>query len=103
MGASAFNQAMEISNDSRMKRTMRRPLVAGKISKSHALTAASLSSIGGVTLLAAYVNPLTAGLAAANVGLYALIYTPMKQHSKWNTWVGAIVGKTLFIVFHVCL
>jgi len=92
MGASAFNQAMEIPNDSRMKRTARRPLVSGKMSKTHALVAASTAGASGVALLAATVNPLTAGLAASNIALYALVYTPMKQKSIWNTWVGAVVG-----------
>ena len=33
MGASAFNQALESHNDSLMKRTARRPIVVGKISR----------------------------------------------------------------------
>lgn len=92
MGASAYNQCMEIPNDSRMKRTSRRPLVSGKISQLHAFIAATTAGCSGVALLALCVNPLTAGLAAGNIGLYALVYTPMKQHSVWNTWLGAIVG-----------
>ncbi len=38
------------------------------------------------------VNPTTAGLGAANILLYAGIYTPLKQLSVVNTWVGAVVG-----------
>lgn len=37
-------------------------------------------------------NPLTAGLGFANIILYAGIYTPLKQLSIANTWVGALVG-----------
>jgi protoheme IX farnesyltransferase len=37
-------------------------------------------------------NPLTTGLGAANIVLYAGVYTPMKQLSIFNTWVGAVVG-----------
>ena len=37
-------------------------------------------------------NALTAGLGAANVGLYAAVYTPLKQLTVSNTWVGAVVG-----------
>jgi protoheme IX farnesyltransferase len=51
-----------------------------------------LLQLAGVAALAAYVNPLTAGLAAANIGFYTCIYTPMKQKSIWNTWAGAVVG-----------
>lgn len=92
MSASAFNQIMEVSNDSRMVRTSKRPLVAGKISPLHATIVAGSWGIGGVALLATHVNPLTGVLAAANIGLYTLVYTPMKQRSVWNTWVGAVVG-----------
>jgi hypothetical protein len=37
-------------------------------------------------------NPLTTALGAANIVLYAGIYTPLKQLSIYNTWVGAVVG-----------
>ena len=37
-------------------------------------------------------NNLTAGLGAANIALYAFVYTPLKVVSISNTWVGAIVG-----------
>jgi hypothetical protein len=37
-------------------------------------------------------NLLTTGLGAANILLYAGIYTPLKQLSIYNTWVGAVVG-----------
>lgn len=37
-------------------------------------------------------NALTAGLGAANIALYAGVYTPLKVVSAANTWVGAAVG-----------
>lgn len=37
-------------------------------------------------------NNLTAGLGAANIALYAAVYTPLKVLSVANTWVGAMVG-----------
>ncbi len=37
-------------------------------------------------------NSLTAGLGAANIALYAAVYTPLKVISISNTWVGAVVG-----------
>jgi protoheme IX farnesyltransferase len=92
MSASAFNQVVERENDSRMTRTMRRPLVTRKISPGHAYGVASLAGIGGVALLALQVNPVTAALGAANIALYTCVYTPMKQKTHWNTWMGAVVG-----------
>uniref|UniRef100_A0A7S0ECA7 Heme O synthase n=1 Tax=Hanusia phi TaxID=3032 RepID=A0A7S0ECA7_9CRYP len=92
MSASAFNQILERENDSRMVRTGRRPLVIGKISPLHASIVASCAGVGGVALLAVTTNPLAASLAAANIGIYTSLYTPMKQKTIWNTWVGAVVG-----------
>ncbi len=37
-------------------------------------------------------NVLTASLGASNILLYAGVYTPLKQLSVANTWVGALVG-----------
>jgi hypothetical protein len=37
-------------------------------------------------------NEVTTALGAANILLYAGIYTPLKQLSIYNTWVGAVVG-----------
>ena len=37
-------------------------------------------------------NGLTAALGAANICLYAGVYTPLKAVSISNTWVGAVVG-----------
>lgn len=37
-------------------------------------------------------NAMTAALGAANIGLYAGVYTPLKAISIANTWVGAVVG-----------
>ena len=85
-------QVFEVSNDRRMARTSRRPLPSGKLTVPHAAAFAALSSAAGVGLLAVHGSPLVACLAGGNVVLYALCYTPLKQISIWNTWVGAIVG-----------
>jgi heme O synthase-like polyprenyltransferase len=45
MSASAFNQIMEVTNDSRMARTARRPLVTGKISHQHAMFVTSATGV----------------------------------------------------------
>ena len=42
--------------------------------------------------LALGTNCVTATLGAATLGLYTLAYTPMKQQTPLNTWVGAVVG-----------
>lgn len=37
-------------------------------------------------------NNLTAALGASNIALYAGVYTPLKQITVFNTWIGAVVG-----------
>lgn len=56
------------------------------------MTFAVISGSLGLTILTLGVNPLTAVLGAFNLGLYTLVYTPMKRYSILNTWVGSIVG-----------
>ncbi|EFN55266.1 hypothetical protein CHLNCDRAFT_23545 [Chlorella variabilis] len=90
--ANALNQVYERVNDGLMKRTMNRPLPTGRMSVRHALAFAALAGAGGVWLLADKTNLTTAALGAANIALYAGVYTPLKQISIANTWVGAIVG-----------
>jgi protoheme IX farnesyltransferase len=90
--ANAFNQIMEVTTDAQMKRTMRRPLPSGRMGMSHAVAFAVTMGVSGVTLLAWKANTITAELGAANVLLYTLVYTPLKQMHPINTWVGAVVG-----------
>ncbi|KAF0689378.1 Aste57867_19170 [Aphanomyces stellatus] len=90
--ANTFNQAYEVRTDSMMKRTMMRPLPRGAITTQHAVAFGAATAVTSTAILAAGCNPLTAGLSLFNIGLYSLIYTPMKQTSEWNTWVGALVG-----------
>ena len=90
--ANSFNQIIEIPRDSAMNRTARRPLPSGRISTAHAMGWASTAGVVGVGTLLAGTNLLTAGLGLSTLGMYALIYTPMKPCSPWNTWIGAVVG-----------
>jgi len=120
-------QWYEVANDALMKRTCRRPLPMGVLSRNHALAFAAAVGAGSVGLLYWKVqeqtrfcqicvplsliddqhynvrppddtlgplqsNGLTAALGAANIGLYAGVYTPLKVVSIANTWVGAVVG-----------
>eukprot|EP01018_Ginkgo_biloba_P033261 Gb_16776 [translate_table: standard] len=90
--ANSFNQIFEVNKDAKMKRTMRRPLPAGRLSIPNAITWAMSMGAAGSALLLCKANVLAAGLAASNLALYALVYTPLKQIHPVNTWVGAVVG-----------
>ncbi|KAF2997382.1 Protoheme IX farnesyltransferase, mitochondrial [Curvularia kusanoi] len=90
--ANAFNMLMEPKFDAQMTRTRNRPLVRKLISTRGAVVFAVLCGVVGTAALWVGVNPTTAFLGAANIVLYAGIYTPMKRMSVLNTWVGAVVG-----------
>jgi len=75
-----------------MKRTRGRPLPSGALSRRNALAFAAASGVAGVAALYWQASPTAAALGAANIALYAGVYTPLKQLSVANTWVGALVG-----------
>jgi protoheme IX farnesyltransferase len=51
-----------------------------------------LAGYAGATLLALTVGFLPAGLALLNIVLYALLYTPLKPRTTFNTLIGAVCG-----------
>ena len=91
-GAAALNQWWERADDARMKRTRDRPLPAGRMAPSDALLTGLVLSFSGVLCLALFANPLAAGLAAATIILYVLVYTPLKRVTTLNTIIGAVPG-----------
>jgi protoheme IX farnesyltransferase len=90
--ANTFNQIIERNRDKTMKRTRTRPLPAGRIGLEEAMGWGIFTAGSSCALLAAGTNPVTAGLGAANIALYALPYTLSKPRTELNTWIGAVVG-----------
>ncbi|RYP93249.1 hypothetical protein DL770_000624 [Monosporascus sp. CRB-9-2] len=90
--ANALNMLYEPAWDAMMSRTRNRPLVRGLLSERKALAFAIVAAFVGVGALYFGVNPTVAFLGAANIALYAGIYTPLKRISWLNTWAGALVG-----------
>ena len=91
-GVSSLNGYLESHLDSKMIRTSNRPIPSGRISSLHALCFGLLVSILGVLELYFFINPLAGMLSILTLGLYLLIYTPLKQKTEWNTIIGAIPG-----------
>jgi protoheme IX farnesyltransferase len=75
-----------------MLRTRHRPLCTGRLTRTYGAAFGLIVSICGISLLYPLTNGLTAALAAGNVLLYAIVYTPLKPISTINTLVGAVVG-----------
>lgn len=82
----------ELKTDAQMSRTRNRPLVRQLVSVRAALLFAVACGVVGTAALYWGVNPTVAFLGAANIALYAGVYTPMKRLSCLNTWVGGLVG-----------
>ncbi len=91
-GASAFNMYVERQFDAMMKRTVTRPLPAGRLHAGEALVFALTITIAGVIYLLAFVNSLTALVAAVTFASYLFLYTPLKRRTWLCTLVGAVPG-----------
>jgi heme o synthase len=91
LAANAGNQIIEVESDAKMMRTRLRLLPAGVLTRLEALGFATSMAVVGPALVW-LVNPLAGALAAANIALYTVVYTPLKRMHPVNTWVGALVG-----------
>jgi heme o synthase len=91
-GTAALNQWYERDADRHMRRTMMRPLPAGRISPGGALAFGIALSIAGFVELWLGCNLLSAGIGAFTLASYLFLYTPMTQRTWWSTTVGAIPG-----------
>lgn len=91
-GVGMLNHLIEYPIDAQMKRTMRRPLPAGRVSPKAVRNVGLLMICVGVGLICPLVNPLTAVLAVLTALLYLFVYTPLKRKTKWNTLIGTVPG-----------
>ena len=87
-----FNQYFEVELDSKMSRTMSRPLPTKKINKNTALISAIFLAVFGLLYLYYLINTITAFIAFLTIFSYVFIYTPSKTRSKWNTIIGSFPG-----------
>jgi protoheme IX farnesyltransferase len=91
-GAGALNMLWEAEPDALMDRTRNRPLPSGRMASQEALIFGILCGLLGIVHLVTTCGA-AAGLAAAlSLGIYVLLYTPLKKHSSVCTVVGAVSG-----------
>ncbi len=86
------NNYIDIDIDRKMKRTERRALVTGEISKRSALVYGAVLGIVGLGILGALVNYITMLIGIAGFIFYVLIYGYFKRKSVHGTLVGSISG-----------
>jgi protoheme IX farnesyltransferase len=89
--ANCFNEIIEKDFDRLMKRTMDRPIPAGRMTTGQALVLGLFMGIGGTYLLGS-LNIVTGLLSVFSILLYAFAYTPLKRKSPVAVFVGAIPG-----------
>src|SRR5687768_11119859 len=91
-GAGVLNQVAERDTDALMRRTRGRAIPDGRVAPGDARLFGIILSAGGLTLLAALPQLITAGLALLTLMLYLAVYTPLKRRTSLATLVGAVPG-----------
>jgi len=89
--ANCFNEIIEKDYDKLMRRTMDRPIPAGRMNNGQALVLGLGMGIAGTYLLGS-LNLQTGLLSVFSILLYAFAYTPMKRKSPIAVFIGAIPG-----------
>jgi protoheme IX farnesyltransferase len=89
--ANAFNMVIESESDKLMKRTAKRPLATGVLTKPEALIFATLIGLLALLIFAVYTNTLTTALTATAIIFYVWVYTILlKKRTPQNiVWGGA--------------
>jgi len=89
--ANAFNMVIESESDKLMKRTAKRPLATGVLTKPEALIFATLIGVLSLLIFAVYTNTLTKALTATAIVFYVWVYTILlKKRTPQNiVWGGA--------------
>jgi len=91
-GSAVLNNYLERDVDRLMHRTEGRPIPAGVIRPTAALSFGFILLFFGQSILIVVAGLLTAFLALLSAFLYVVIYTPMKRLSWINTSLGAVPG-----------
>jgi protoheme IX farnesyltransferase len=92
-GASALNQYIDRTIDSRMQRTAKRPIPSGKLAPAEALAYGIAACLAAFFLLAGMVNLLAAVLSLAGMIYYVLLYSILlKKATVQNIVIGGGAG-----------
>jgi protoheme IX farnesyltransferase len=98
--ANCFNEVIEVDLDKLMKRTMDRPMPAGRMTTGQGLVLGLGMGMAGTYILGT-LNILTGLLSVFSILLYAFAYTPLKRKSPMAVFVGAIPGALPALIGYV--
>jgi len=89
--ANAFNMVIESESDKLMKRTAKRPLVTGAVTRRQATIFAFAIGILSLVIFYVFTTPLATILTAVAIAYYVIIYTiALKPNTSQNiVWGGA--------------
>lgn len=90
--ANTLNMYLERDIDCLMSRTKNRPLPAQRMEPDFALAFGVAQAFVSVPILTFAINPLTGLLGVIALICYALVYTPLKQHTTLATLIGSVPG-----------
>lgn len=91
--AGAVNMWYERDIDARMRRTMHRPLPAGRMNPGEALGFGAVLAVGSVALMGLALNWVAAGLLAVSICFYVFVYTIwLKRRTPQNIVIGGAAG-----------
>jgi protoheme IX farnesyltransferase len=91
--AAAINHVVDRRFDTKMARTMLRPIPTGHLTATQALTYAGVLCVASMLMLWFLVNPLTAVLTFASLIGYAVLYTVWLKHiTPQNIVIGGAAG-----------
>jgi heme o synthase len=91
--AAVVNHVVDRQIDTKMARTVNRPVAKGRIQPLQALSFATVIGLAGMAILLVYINALTAWLTLASLVGYAVIYTLyLKRATPQNIVIGGLAG-----------
>jgi heme o synthase len=92
VSASALNQIQEVGVDSKMKRTLDRPIPAGRIKMINAIIFSLCSLLAGMYIIYSFGNLLAAIIGLFTIVWYNGIYTGLKRITAFAVVPGAVTG-----------
>jgi protoheme IX farnesyltransferase len=92
VSASVLNQIQEVGIDSKMKRTLRRPLPSGIISIRNSVIFFSVTFFSGIMILWSAGNPKAAIIGLVTILWYNGVYTYSKRVTAFAVVPGAVTG-----------